>query len=145
MGYCVTMDVSGITLSKENASAALVAIKDLQKLPDQMSGGSYSGGEATNKWYAWVDNRRLEGASTLKDALRAWRYDAYEDVEGNITVESFIGEKLGDDTILWKALAPFTSDGTIFCEGEDGSHWKWEIKAGKFKELSGKVVYEDDN
>ena len=145
MGYCVTMDCSGVTVSKDNVEKALAAVKATAQQMDKMNGGSYQGGVTVAKWFAWVDIDSLVGATTLKDALRAWRYNAVANEDGSVEVDYFRGEKLGDDSVLWKALAPFVDpEGVIYCTGEDDFHWKWTFKGGSFKEVSGKIVYEGE-
>lgn len=143
MGYCVDMDLYDVFIPHEKFDEALKAIKDLQNYPDQMGGGSWGPNGQVKRWYSWVGD--VTSANTLKDALSEWRYGAEDDADG-LYVAYFNGEKLGDDTILWKALAPFIKDGGVInCRGEDGEVWRWKFSGGKFHEQSGKIVYVDDD
>ena len=45
---------------------------------------------------------------------------------------------------LFKLLAPYLNDGTIFFEGEDGDEWSWEIKDGKLGYDRADQVWGDD-
>lgn len=145
MGYCVTMDCNNVNISLENANAALQAVKDLQKDTSRMSGGcSAYQGQPAQFWYGFTIPAQIMQAATLIDVLKAWRYEAEEQDDGSISVSYFSGEKLADDAILWKALAPFVNpEAEILCTGEDDYHWKWTFTDNKFHELSGKVVYEE--
>jgi hypothetical protein len=143
MGYCVTMEISNLVIRKEVIDEALKAINDLFKpatLKKQASGGSYSGGKQTHWSYSWVTYPE-GGFKALEEALQGWRYASHINDNGDLEIDMFEGEKLGDDQYLWKALAKYLTDGAIYCRGEDGALWCWEIKHGKFKELDGTVTY----
>lgn len=143
MGYYVSMDISNLTITKKNIAKALKAINALFEpatIKKQGSGGSYEGGKQTKWNYSWVTFPD-GGFKSLKDALNEWRYETNELPNGDLEVDYFTGEKLGDDPVLWEALAKYLTDGAIYCRGEDGALWCWEIKNGKFKELDGTVTY----
>jgi hypothetical protein len=76
--------------------------------------------------------------------LSEWRYDASLSEEGDVVIDWFAGEKLGDDGILWDALAPAVEeDSQIQCRGEDGALWRWYFEHGTVIEQDGKVVYRE--
>lgn len=143
MGYYVTMDISKLVIRSEVQKEALKAINDLFELDTikkHGSGGSYSDGKQTAWNYSWVIFPE-GGFKSLKEALEKWRYETNELPSGDLEIAMFTGEKLGDDHVLWKALAKYLTDGAIYCRGEDGALWCWEIKNGTFKELDGTVTY----
>lgn len=145
MGYCVDMTINNLFIPLEKVNDALKAINALHNLQtmkdNQCGGGTFQGGKQTNWSYSWVDNPPTGGFKSLEEALDAWRYTA-SNQDGNCVVEYFNGEKLGDDTTIWEALAPFVNPkAEIACRGEDGALWKWVFNNGKFKELSGTVTY----
>lgn len=138
MGYCMTQRGSEFLIRGQNFSAALAAVKALAYKPEQMSGGSSKG----ERWYAWVDTNGFVNAATLADAIGAWRWSTTV-INGGIVDIYFKGEKLGDDMILFEALAPFVEDGSfIDMEGEDGSLWRWVFDGKTVREVEGRVVYE---
>ena len=61
----------------------------------------------------------------------------------NYELVEFLGEKLGDDEVLFEAIAPFMNDGFIEMQGEDGHHWRWVFKDGKLHDVPGRVVFDD--
>ena|SRR3990167_2164431 len=143
MGYCISMDEVVFFIAEKDKSAALKAVKALADDTSRMSGGRYEGGTKKQAWYSWVDTNRFATAKNLEDAMTEWRYCPETDEEGNISNIYFEGEKLGDETVLWKALAPFVKSGSyIQMHGEDGSTWRWCFDDGKFEEKSGRIVWE---
>ena len=145
MGYCVSMEIENLNIPLEKVKDALKAINALfepKLMKGQASGGSYSGGKQTDWNYSWVDKPADGGFKNLEEAFDAWRYSA-SNQDGSCEIECFTGEKLGDDPILWAAVAPFVNPkAVITCRGEDGAQWRWIFKGGKFKEQMGKVVWE---
>lgn len=144
MGYCIDMQEAVFFIAKKDKAAALKAVKALANDESQMSGGSYEYGTGRAiKHYAWVSTDDFLAARTLEGAMTEWRYCPENDDNDNIVGLYFEGEKLGDETALWKALAPFVKSGSyIQMHGEDGSMWRWCFDDGKFEEKSARVVWE---
>lgn len=108
------MTLRNVVISKDNREKALVAINKL-------------------------DNSKH---TSLKMAFNIWRYIGADKEDGSFVVREFTGEKLGVDSYLWKAVAPFVSPSAeIECFGENGRRWKWVFDNGKFQEKKGKVVW----
>jgi len=123
---------SEFSIKKENFEKALAAIKALANETGKMGGGSSSG----ERWFAWTTTNEYVEAETLTDALEAWRWEPDFDEEGNINNIYFNGEKLGDDTVLFKAITPFVEEGSfIEMSGEDGSIWRWVFEDGTCHEI----------
>ena len=147
MGYCITMDISRLTISLENVPKALKAInalhKDQKTVVKNGGGGMSTCGGNTSYSYSWVDQPPSGGFKTLEEAFEAWRYSAVNE-DGTCVVEFFTGEKLGNCDVLWKAIAKYVNPkAEIRCRGEDGAQWRWIFKGGKFKEQSGEVIWKD--
>jgi len=142
MGYCMTANVK-INIPKKNVEKALAAINALHASQAVMKKNGAGGGSSTGEiWYSWVGNPPAGGWKEILDAFNEWRYNGEVDADGNVKLNEFIGEKLGDDNILLSAIAPFvTKDSFVECDGEDGARWKWVFVKGKFKELTGKTIY----
>jgi len=149
MGYCISMEVCKLVIAKENVSKALKAINALHKdqatiVKNHGGGMSMCGGKTTYS-YSWVDQPPEGGFKDLVSAFKAWRYCAAANDDGSVEVMHFNGEKLGNCDVLWKALQKLVpSNAEIRCRGEDGMQWKWTFKGEKFKEVDGKVVWEDE-
>jgi len=126
-------------LSKENFGKALEAIKGLA--------GKETIKDSSGAHFRWVDTRKFLRAETLEDAFRAWRWaiDIDENTGDAVAIE-FEGDKLGDDEKFFKAIAPFVEDGSyIDMIGEDGYAWRWLFGGGKLKEISGEIVFREDD
>jgi hypothetical protein len=125
-------------IKAENKAGALQAIKDLAK--DEHQAGS---DQFDKNWrYAWVSNK-YKNAETLEEALAHWRWHAVvseNNDSGDIVAIDFQGEKLGDEEVLFTAIAPFVEKGSyIEIHGEEDCFWRWvfdgETMTEKYAEL----------
>ena len=120
MGYCMTQRDSNFAIKAEDKEKALEAIKELA--------GKETIHDGSGKHFSWVETERFVNASTLKEAMDEWRWEIGEDEEGNVLDIYFSGEKLGNDEILFNAIAPYVKEGSyIEMSGEDGSLWRWSF------------------
>jgi len=121
---------------------ALSAIKSLMTDTSNMAGSCFGGGVEMGRWYAWVHTETVLQSQTLMEALEAWRWMPFINNDGDIDHISFRGEKMGQDEVLFQALAPYvTSDSYIAMRGEDGALWRWYFQNGSCLEQEGRVVY----
>lgn len=146
MGYCMTQEDSEFRIKKKNFAGALKAIKalaNIELMNKQAHGGSLDPvTKKETRWYSWVDTKQFVDAKSLEAAIKAWRWEAHIDKD-DIDHLEFAGEKLGDDEVMFKAIAPFVEAGSyIHMAGEDGYHWKWDFNGKDCMERSGKVVFE---
>jgi hypothetical protein len=145
MGYCMELVGEDFFIEASKKDAALAAIKALATETDKMSGFTSRGGAIIERHFSWVTTENFVNAKTLAQAMQEWQWLADEDADGNITYISFEGEKLGDDGVLFEAIAPFVKDGSyIEMSGEDGCRWMWCFKNGKMTEKTAKFVYDED-
>ena len=131
MGYHIeTMDKS-FYIKNENKAGALQAVKELNKKEQDLgNGGIHYKGKHT-RLFKWVNSTIVNKAKTLEDALSEWRWESTVDSAGNIVDIVFTGEKIGDDTYLFKAIAAFVKeDSFIEFRGEDGHMWSLEFDNG---------------
>jgi hypothetical protein len=119
-----------------NKSKALEAIRALAEDESKMGGGSW-GSHGCSRHFSWVTTDEFYLAKTLEVAFEAWRYEAHADEKtGDVVGISFNGEKLGDDPVLWRAVAPFVEHGSYLqMAGEDGMVWRWVFNNGKMEEV----------
>ncbi len=144
MGYCMSQRDCNFFIAKENKEKALQAIKDLANIVQEKGGGGGWVGEKKVKWFAWVTTENFVNAKTLEEAMNEWRWEINSDDNGDIVGISFVGEKLGDDMILFNAIAPYIKEGSfIDMSGEDGYMWRWKFDGEKVKEIEGTVTFED--
>lgn len=137
MGYCMEQTGGVFGIDKANEAAALQAIKDLA--------GKGTISDSSGRHFSWVDDREYANASTLAEALTAWRWDATECPMGSgIADITFTGEKWGDDNIVFDAIAPFVRAGSyIEMLGEDGERWRWVFDGSDWRQVNAKTVWED--
>jgi hypothetical protein len=99
--------------------------------------------DASGRHFSWVNRRSMEGAASIEEMLREWRWEPVLDLDGNITDLYFEGEKLGDDLTLWQAIAPAVVKGSFLeMMGEDGALWRWKFDGTTCEEQSAKVSWE---
>jgi len=135
MGYCITVKECNVFIPNDQKVVALKTLKSTAANTDRMGGGGYTGGEVVERWFAWIDMKKLANANTLVEAFDAWRYIFTEDEDG-VRLEYFHGEKLGDDVFLWETMAPFIQDGGyITVIGEDDTFWRWKFNNGICEEV----------
>lgn len=66
----------------------------------------------------------------------------FDPITGDLTDIHFIGEKLGDEKILFQALAPFVDKGSfIEMEGEDGDLWRWTFDGQQMIEQVARITW----
>ena len=137
MGYHMWMRKCNFVMREENHKKALGAIKSLagQETITFDRGPSH---------FSWVDTETFLKAQHIEDALHEWRWKAEFGDNGDIVSIDFIGEKLGDCTIMFNAIAPYVEDESFIemC-GEDGYVWRWVFAEGIVKELAGRTVFND--
>jgi hypothetical protein len=126
----MSQDDTNFVIKKDNKYKALLAIKALYSATAHRAG------------YSWVDDDEALNAKNLEDALQAWRWEPAVDVDGNINHIEFVGEKLGDDEKLFKAIAlAVENDSYIVMHGEDGCWWRWHFEDGECQEQYGEIVW----
>lgn len=143
MGYCMQQRNSIFTIEKENVPKALEAIKKLVEKVDMLGGGgSYGPNGKTSSHYSWVDTLSFLKAETFQKAMEEWRWDVEVDATGEVNNIYFRGEKLGDDKILFDAIAPFVEKGSfIEMDGEDGTLWRWNFDGKHCVEKSPQITW----
>lgn len=143
MGYYISQTDSKFFIPKEVFPLALQDIKSIMGNTDDMNGGSFGGDRPPEKWYSWVNTETVLEANNLKDALHAWRWEAYLSEEGDITDINFVGEKSGQEEVLFNIIARYVKDGSyVSMRGEDGEMWRWYFDGERCIEQYGRVVYE---
>ena len=95
--------------------------------------------------YSWVSIAEVKKTQTLDQAMYEWRYKPEYDEGGNVIGIDFCGEKLGSDEEMFAAIAPFVKHGSfIEMHGEDGAMWRWKFVNGQMKEISAKIIWDDE-
>lgn len=116
MGYCIDQDELLVKIPLSKRAELLAVFKKLKD--DEQSLGR--GGSSTVKWYSFAND--FEYSEDIVAMFDAFRYECREEGEFFI-IDSFVGEKWGQDDLLWKRLKPLlTEDSVCTFYGEDHSH-----------------------
>ena len=98
-------------------------------------------GDASGRHFSWVNHNFYE-SNDLEEIMADWRWEVFFNGNGDINEIEFVGQKIGDDEILFKAIAPFVEDGSyIEMCGEDGLMWRWEFKDGRLIEKTAHITW----
>jgi hypothetical protein len=136
MGYHMEQMNSSFAMKRANEKGALAAVKALSGKETIEDGGG--------PHFAWVDHDFAE-RDNLHDIMLSWRWELEYDNDGNVDAIWFAGEKIGDDELLFNAIAPFVEAGSfIEMMGEDGTRWKWVFDGKTCTEHAAETTYEDD-
>lgn len=135
MGYYMNQEETEFFVSKDNLTPMMEAIRALQ--------GKESITDGSGRHFSWV-RQDFHKLTDPIEMLRAWRWDAEQNQEGDIDFLHFRGEKYGDDALLFQTIAPFVAPGGfIQMRGEDGGRWRWCFDGQKMTEQRAKVSWED--
>lgn len=130
MGYCIELEESTISITKENA------IKMMDMLSDYIPSHKVD--------WRWVNEKYVTDLCkeyNFEEVTEELRYPMYEE-DGLYKIDYFSGEKLGDDYDLFRLIAPYINDGYIEMSGEDAERWRWIFKDGKCEEKIPEIVWE---
>lgn len=125
MGYCMNLQKKNFKIKKENAENVVNALRDFAKGFKNQYGNRIM----------WVDKETLINSESIEESFDEIRYPLVIDSNGDYMINYFSGEKLGDDTEIFNAIAPYVEEGSyIEMLGEDGTIWRWIFKNGKCEE-----------
>lgn len=142
MGYCASQHDAKFGIKYEHHEAALEAIKGLIGSGKETSQDFRTG----ERSFSWVDSKDLMDARHIESAFDAWgwRVRFFEDPNPDIVSIQFEAEKIGDEAILFEAIAPFVEPGSfIEMLGEDGDRWRWMFDGKTCREVHAKVTWEE--
>lgn len=133
MGYYISIQNIDVKIRHSNKTACMEAIRGLV--------GKETIKDGSGRHFSWVD-RDFSSKRNLREMMKCWRWSCKN--KGNFfVVEEFLGEKYGDDELLFTALAPYIEAGSeIHFIGEDGDQWKYVFDGKSLKELRGNVTFE---
>ena len=142
MGYCINQRNCEFFIKKEDFGKVLQAIRDTVNLEDRMSGRTWQEGKTIEKYFSWTETKKIKNAKNIFKAFSSWNWNVDVDEDGNINYIHFLGEKIGDDEVLFEQIAPWVKHGSwIEMIGEDGEVWRWIFENGKMKESIAELVF----
>lgn len=93
----------------------------------------------------WISSKAVINTTCLQEAMEEIGYHLkYEhgDDQGDVIGIEFLGEKLGDEFIIWKVIAPYVEPNSfIEMTGYDGCKWRWVFKDGECQEIYPKTEW----
>lgn len=142
MGYYVQITKSDLVIKKHQQDNAYKAMCDINRFDDLKSGGSFSGGKTTEKWFSWMSPNYPETCNDIFEVFGEMGFDVMTNDDGDITAV-FYDNKIGDEAAFFVALAPYVEDGShIDWYGEDGALWRWVFSDGVMQSIEGTTVYD---
>jgi len=114
MGYCIGQIETFFSIWAANVPKALAAIRALPA-------GKY----------AWVDDN-FRSISSFESMMDEWRWEVEFDKDQNVVGIEFTGEKMGDDELLFAAIAPFVNPYCFIVMEDQDDHrvWRWVFANG---------------
>lgn len=126
MGYYIDQKDEDFFIDAHNIPNVIAAIHKLSESKSQ---------------YSWVSDKYRE-VKDIKELFKCWRWHVDQDDSGNIDSIYFEGQKLGDDDVLFRAIAPYVKDKSyIELHGEDNAIWRWAFKNGRFLETYPEITW----
>lgn len=143
MGYYIEQTDCKFFVPSDKIEPMIQAIRSLANKNNLMGGGSYHGGEKVSSHYSWVD-MKFATLEDIAEIFYCWRWTVERDEQtGDIVDIYFSGEKLGDDFILFKTIAPFVkTDSFIEIRGEDNAMWRWHFNGEKCVEKTPTITWD---
>lgn len=120
MGYYMSQNDCRFFVPASNVQSMIEAIHNLDNGSD----------------YSWVNMSFLSKSNDIVEIFQCWRWRIELDQDtGDIVDIFFDGEKMGDDEVLLKAIAPFVkANSFIEMNGEDNAMWRWHFDGEKLIE-----------
>lgn len=124
MGYYVMLDESTATIPAQNLAEAYRRLCDLNKRDDLKTGGAWSGGRQTARWFAWMD---ADYPSKCPDAAAIFEMlGFYTSIleDGSLSLDEY-DSKTGSEDIFLNAVSDLFAPGSFMVwRGEDGAMWR---------------------
>lgn len=142
MGYCMSSEGGEIHIKKENMRPLLETLSEFFKRGHLRWADGFDM-EDVYPTEEELDDEECEPEETMsiEDVWDGLRYNIKE-TETDYIIDEFLGEKYGDDDKLFLLIAPYCEDGYLQMCGEDGEHFRFVIKDGKFEEVYAKLSWD---
>jgi len=146
MGYYITLEESDAMIRKEDLDKAYKAMCELNKHDDLKTGGSYSNGQQTARWFAWMPENYPEVYSTAQEVLEGLGFELDVDQDtGNVYIARY-DSKTGAQDLFLGAIAPYIKNESngmarMIWRGEDGSYWRLSFEDDKMFIEDGKIEF----
>lgn len=142
MGYFASTSDVSFRIPGKQVPLALKALKDLNKRDDLKTGGSWSGGVQTEKWFSWMEPNYDEIYDDAAELLERVGFDGTHYDENGDLVLGWYDNKVGAEEHFLRSVAPFVVPGShVDWVGEDGAHWRFYFDGMNMHVQNGSVQY----
>ncbi len=143
MGYYVSITDADCTIPVADAGEAFytLTLLDDSQYDKYKSGGRWSQGKQTSKWFAWMPEK-LESLGSLQGILEHMGFEVSEEQVLGVDVLRITDydSKSGDEDYLMATIAPWVTKGSwIEWRGEDGEQWRWEFDGSRMLRREGLI------
>lgn len=126
MGYYVTFEESTAKFKISNQKKIIAALKDKNKeVPEY------------DRLSSVLDS------NDIRDIFNELDFEI-EKSGKYYKIVDYSSVKLGEQDIWLPVIAPYMEDGFIHMIDEEGNHWKWKFNKGKFREVGGRIIFDDE-
>jgi hypothetical protein len=144
MGYYTEIRDSDAVLPASNLAEAYKRLCDLNQRDELKSGGSYSKGEQTQRWFAWMKADYPDHHSNAKSILEEVGYGVEELENGDLVVNYYSNKTGCEDTFIWAISDLFKAHSHMVWMGEDGDYYRWEFGGGdKMISQTGRLTWSE--
>ena len=137
MGYYMSQVDADFFIAKENFPEVIKAIHQMD------FDGSWV--RVPNGWHQReaLTRSNFRDTTDLEEIFNCWRWEIFFDEDDNVMDISFRGEKLGDDELLFRAIAPYVRKGSfIQMNGEGTDQWRWVFNGVSCYEQHPTVIWD---
>lgn len=148
MGYYITLEESDAKIRRADLPKAYEAMCKLNEMDDLKTGGSYSNGKQTARWFAWMPENYPEVCKDAREILEHLGFDCDEDQDtGDLYIARY-DNKTGAQDLFLSSIAPFIvnerMDGAkMVWRGEDGMYWRFTFEDGKMFNENSTITWRD--
>ena len=79
----------------------------------------------------WATSQGVVLGKVLEEGMVGWRYCPRNDNKQNVVGLIFLGDRLLDDEILFRALARYVQDGSYLDISASEGKWRWSFQNGQ--------------
>jgi hypothetical protein len=134
MGTAIFVIKSDVFISKQDFKQVFSIVRSLEPSPLVRN---------VPAQFAFVDNEKVSTAKNLYELMFAWRWYVIEDEHGDVCRLEFLGEKSGDEKMLFQAIAPFVRSGSQIIFATDQGHvLRWYFNDSKVFTHEGRIVFD---
>ena len=139
MGYNVILTESTVVVPENEQ--VLQALKDLNKRDDLKTGGSWTGGGWTERWFAWMTPDYDKTVTSAQEVFEMLGFDCEKFDDASFKLAGY-DNKTGAEAHFISAIAEYLPEGSsMYWIGEDYARFAVTIRDGKT--LVSDVTYAD--